>query len=322
LSFKRKSKEEESIIFDVSIAEVICKKDTSDLIQKAIGEPLEKGLKHIVESSLPIGYDREGKLQCRFGQGDDLRKRMTVRKEVYVTGDLAFYAMVLRRESSSGTKCFLCRQSLSEFAASLSKGEAWTYDLMNQFVADMADGKPIKGCKEHAWWQMIPLDHYLVPLLHALISIGNDVYNNFRDIVNQDIEQLVQQEVTTRAKVVACEAKIAKDVMQRNAWDALSKGKELDSLKGMVYRRKVGLKKLSVVASTLSRSVEKRSVIGELLDEIEENVERGDIEGTDNGSSSDDNTADETGELSYTLYTVSDSAANCNTVNSHDKCNN
>jgi hypothetical protein len=102
---------------------------------------------------------------------------------------------------------------------------------MNKFVADMRDGKLIEGCKERAWWQMIPLDHFLVPLLHTLIGIGNDIYNNFCDIVNRDIEQLVQQEVQTRDKVVVCEAKIAEDVMHRNVWDASPKGKELDSIK-------------------------------------------------------------------------------------------
>jgi hypothetical protein len=100
-------------MYRLPIAEVICRKDTSEIIQKAIGEQLEKGLKHIVESGLTIGFDRDGKWQCRFDHGDDLKKRVTSPKEVYVTGDLALYAMVLGRESSSGAKCFLCRLSSS-----------------------------------------------------------------------------------------------------------------------------------------------------------------------------------------------------------------
>ena len=70
---------------------------------------------------------------------------------------LAFYAMVLGREHSSGSRCYLCRMSAKEFAKALKRGEAWTYELMNDLVSQMQNGKPLEGCKQRARWQMIKL---------------------------------------------------------------------------------------------------------------------------------------------------------------------
>jgi hypothetical protein len=83
---------------------------------------------------------------------------------------------------------------------------------MNRFVDNMKAGKPTDGCKERAWWQMIPIDHFIVPLLHTLIGISNDIFDNFRDIVNQEIECLDRKEVETRRSVVKCKDKISEQV--------------------------------------------------------------------------------------------------------------
>jgi CCR4-NOT transcriptional regulation complex NOT5 subunit len=63
----------------------------------------------------------------------------------------------------------------------------------------------------------------------------------------------------------------------------------------MIYRRRVGLKKLGVVASTSSKSAEKRCGIEELLEEIQEYVKRDGSKGPDDGYSSDDDIADDAG---------------------------
>jgi maltodextrin utilization protein YvdJ len=82
----------------------------------------------------------------------------------------------------------------------LDAGDEWSYKEMNDLVRKMQESnakvkKPVEGCKELAWWQMIPLSHFLVPLLHTLIGIGNDIYDNFRDIVNEHIECLDRKEI-------------------------------------------------------------------------------------------------------------------------------
>lgn len=93
-----------------------------------------------------------------------------VTTKMYVTGDLAFYTMVLGRKSSSGQRCSICRMSAKQFTKCTEVGETRTYKLMNEFFAKMKSDKqkkPIEGCWEEACWQMIPLANFLfVPLLH------------------------------------------------------------------------------------------------------------------------------------------------------------
>eukprot|EP00956_Cyclotella_meneghiniana_P036251 scaffold123208_cov22-Cyclotella_meneghiniana.AAC.1 len=239
---KSRREQEESIVFEVSLAEVICRKDTSALIQATIGDYMKSGFKIIADSTLTIGQDESGNIICSFDAlSDEYKRKDTPLTSMYVTGDLAFYAMVLGRESSSGTRCFICRMSAREFSASLRKGDPWTYELMNTCVEELdaqkARGKKttsVEGCKEKAWWQMIPLENYLVPLLHTLIGIGNDVFDNFRDIINRDIECLDPKEIVTRQKVVACENQIQADVSRRDEWDNSAKGKQLKSLEAIL----------------------------------------------------------------------------------------
>ena len=69
-----------------------------------------------------------------FGNGDDLKSKIQPKTYLYCVGDLAFYAMVLGREHSSGHRCYLCRMSSKEFAKLLKDGESWTYELLNDLL--------------------------------------------------------------------------------------------------------------------------------------------------------------------------------------------
>ena len=150
-----------------------------------------------------------------------------------MVGDLAFYAMVLGRESSSPHNCYLCRLSKIQFAKCLEAGELWTYAVMDELVrSKIKKGKPIEGCKEKTWWQCIPLNHLLVPLLHCLTGIGDDVYNNFLDII---------KEVAVHHKVRGCEEAIELGFIRREIWSVSEKRKSRSSLKGKIYRKKVSI---------------------------------------------------------------------------------
>jgi hypothetical protein len=40
-------------------------------------------------------------------------------------------------------------------------------------------GNPQLGVNKKPWWQFIPLENYVVPLLHMLIKIGNQMLARF-----------------------------------------------------------------------------------------------------------------------------------------------
>ncbi len=82
---------------------LICREDTGKLIKLTILPQLTKGLE-VVIATLPlhIETDKHGLLQCRFSCTAPIGNRSTPPKvEVYLTGDLAFQAMVLGEESMS-----------------------------------------------------------------------------------------------------------------------------------------------------------------------------------------------------------------------------
>ena len=106
------------------VAEVICRKDNSKLLKKTIKDELTKGLETISKETLKIYINKEGEVDCMFvrptnasdPQTDpDPSKETLLSPNVYITGDLAFYAIVLGREGMSGQHCLLCQLLASEY---------------------------------------------------------------------------------------------------------------------------------------------------------------------------------------------------------------
>jgi len=82
--------------FEVSVCELICRKETEKLIEQTILPRLSNGLKVVVTMPRHIETDEHGLLQCRFSHTAPVGNRSTPPKvKVYLTGDLAFQAMAL-----------------------------------------------------------------------------------------------------------------------------------------------------------------------------------------------------------------------------------
>jgi hypothetical protein len=90
------------IDFEVSVCELICRKDSGKLIKQTILPRLTNGLEVVATLPLHIETDKHGLLQCRFSRTAPVGNRSSPSKvEVYLTGVLAFQAMALRKESMS-----------------------------------------------------------------------------------------------------------------------------------------------------------------------------------------------------------------------------
>ena len=107
------------IDFEVSACELICRKDTGKLIESTILMRLTQGLKIVDTWNLNIEKNNEGGMKCWFSK--DIKTM-----DVYVTGDLAFQAMALGKESMSVWWCMLCKASRAKFLDKDS--EMWTMD--------------------------------------------------------------------------------------------------------------------------------------------------------------------------------------------------
>ena len=107
---------------------------------------------------------------------------------------------------------------------------------------------PIMGMKEKPWWDFIPLRHYVVPLLHCLIGIGNDILTKFRETISEEIKYISPKEMDACGAQAAIEVKIVALILDRESYNNSAGGKHRKSLKGEIMRCKKNLKALGDVA--------------------------------------------------------------------------
>ena len=85
----------ESFSFEISIAEIICRKDTAAVLKATIHDELTKGLKTIAENNINISLNDNNEIECCFSTQEDDEPAKSLKSTMYVVGDLAFYAMIL-----------------------------------------------------------------------------------------------------------------------------------------------------------------------------------------------------------------------------------
>ena len=98
------------------------------------------------------------------------------RVDLFVTGDLAFQAMALGKESMAGWWCMLCKAPRAHFLD--EESEMWTMSGLVEAgtIAETDKSEPKLGVKKKPWWPFIKLTHYVSPLLHCEIGIGNNIF--------------------------------------------------------------------------------------------------------------------------------------------------
>jgi hypothetical protein len=81
--------------------------------------------------------------------------------------------------------------------------------------------------KQKPWWDFIPVTHYMIPLLHCIIGVGNQLLDMLRDIINEHLENMTCTKERIRASIPLLENIIAKTAANRDSWDASDHGKLL-----------------------------------------------------------------------------------------------
>ena len=170
---------------------------------------------------------------------------------IYITGDLKFQAMVLGREGMSGQHCLVCKLKCHQFQnIDHDDGELWMFpDLVStaKQIAASKSGKPINGVKKEPWWPFLNINHFMVPLLHVEIGIGNNLLDRFCHIINAFIEKLSTEEIKLIRALGTYKNIINKTVKDRKAFDLSPAGTQLESLKGKITSRR---RKLNVIAAS------------------------------------------------------------------------
>jgi hypothetical protein len=216
------------IDFEVLVCELICRKDTGRLIEETILTKLSAGLEVISTFDLHIYNHHNNRAlvvkYCRAGQIQTAPTPSQVPiSEVFVTGNLAFQAMALGKESMAGPWCMQCKATRLKFTDDC---KLWTMEDLVRCGKDAEKNKgdPVLGVKKKPWWPFRPLAHYMVPLLHCEIGVGNQLLDWLRAIIMKHIAQYSPGKEALITSITTLKRIITATANQRDDWDNSAEG--------------------------------------------------------------------------------------------------
>jgi hypothetical protein len=100
--------------FKICFCKSVCRKDTSALLEKTSLPHLTTGLEVISTQALYLYSNADDLLLCSFTTLLLIyinHDTATIQVSIFITGDLAFQAMIMGREAMSGQHCLMCQLS-------------------------------------------------------------------------------------------------------------------------------------------------------------------------------------------------------------------
>jgi hypothetical protein len=110
--------------------------------------------------------------------------------------------------------------------------------MLGDKVEKQKGRKPQFGVKQKPGWPFILVTHYMIPLLHCEIGIGNQLLEMLRDILNKHIEYYLPGEERVWSLIPVLSNIISKTVANRDTWDASD-----NEMLGKALKRKIGAAK-------------------------------------------------------------------------------
>jgi hypothetical protein len=126
---------------------------------------------------------QDGNSFCRMKNDDDQSLTIITRLpiQVFVTGDLAYFAAILGKVNMAADWCTWCGLSAKEWSPTdHDKGELWTLEaamtevrLSISLGATNGTSAYRRGCVDVPLQTCVPIKAYIIPILHTEIGIGN-----------------------------------------------------------------------------------------------------------------------------------------------------
>ena len=216
-----------SLEADGLVGYVQCKKDTYKVLRETITVPLNASLQRIIDlgSSLSIYRDVDSSIKMTWGR-PSIEKTVLASAPVslFLTGDLAFYAIVLGKENMSPHWCWRCMLQKKAWTEDPTLvGEPWSHDTLKERLTKLQSGELDKnkasdqlGVTAKALFPTIPVQNILVPPLHNNELFINHPIKSLIAWINHRIEKLPLEIVSARA------AQIDAIIRHDNAVDELA----------------------------------------------------------------------------------------------------
>ena len=120
--------------FELVAAEIICRKDNSEILALTVNNLLSSALTSLSTQHLVFDEDDDAPVNCFLSVPVD--GKVSIKPHLYVVGDLAFYGMVLGKEGVSGKHCHLCKMSHKDLPNLAENKELWDFEQMQKVAED------------------------------------------------------------------------------------------------------------------------------------------------------------------------------------------
>ena len=270
---------------EYTVAEIECAKDTAVIFDKTIAGPINSALDAISKSGglcVQKGSPRivEFCAPAAASTMENVEKVIPI-KHMVVTGDLAFYAMILGKSNGAGHWCWLCNLSKSQWQIRRSErtaGEAWCLDKIKRIARNMESGSTYanssdvrRGVKTAPLLDAVEVKFYVIPLLHVLLGVGNDSMRHFFNWIDDRCER--HDEILNGLRRIRTLAMVAFESAEsgQKQWKAENDPKveelntrredlldQLESLKNNRIEKGIVLHQLRICNESLKRQREER----------------------------------------------------------------
>jgi len=232
-----------------------CKKDTYDLIMQTMGGTMNDGIQSVLLADGKTARDiiintADGSVKIRDNENATVANNQTniIQPRFRITGDLAFYSLILGKPSMDNKWCtwctFFCAQDWEW--DSDSDAEKWTKQKLSMMLARIQSGEIMNarqrcGVKTEVIIDVDP-SIVVIPPLHLKLGLFNRAIiqpkgNSFWSWMEQRIEMISQDEINVRDQLLQYteEHKGSNDTLK--LWDMFHKNEMEEKLENIRYLR-------------------------------------------------------------------------------------
>lgn len=221
----------------ISIATVRCKKEVGAILEATVIDWIAKDLKHIHDYPLHLlNCDGRRIVTCFESDLDDPEDTALapIQVEQFIAGDLAWECFCLGKEGAANNWCIHCMLNSSQWSeANHGKGGCWSIDKLNDIADSDKKGPNRMGVKRRTYFPWIPIENYILPILHLCIGLGNDVIDYFGFLVEWRLTKLSPEERSWKNRVDTLNTLIPERRQEANDWKAGIHGKRRTALMGL-----------------------------------------------------------------------------------------
>jgi hypothetical protein len=267
------------VVKEFPIGEIEISKDNSEILNNTLFGPFNQGILRMTNGRMCTGPDPDGSIRIIRGDGgiyvtfnldgkreaaDSVLKEIPFR--VFMTGDLAYYAICHGKENSTSHWCPWCVLSHANWQADGHElGELWDLEKITKVAEQVANNVEVlreKGVTTKALITTIGLDRYICPPLHILLGIGNTILSDFIGWIDRrdGLEELPQWLLDSRVNYTSALSDVIDFKEEQTVWVQLN-GPQLVQLRIERTRLNGYLKRKTITAAELQVAVQQKTVI-------------------------------------------------------------